>query len=157
MYYLFYNTGNILFKETIMEDKQRVYIKGDRNRGNEIIKLLEDLGGVNSWSYAGTDEESLYYINPRGNIEYIYDYEFLPECLLVKEFYREIELPEIKKWKPKYNENYYRINGVGEVAGDIWYNTQIDESFYKFGNCFRTKKEAEAVRDKIKNFLNNDK
>lgn len=28
-----------------MEDRQKVYIKGDRSRGDEIIKLLEDLGG----------------------------------------------------------------------------------------------------------------
>ena len=91
-----------------MKDSQKVYIRGIKNRGAEVIKALTDLGGVNSWSYAGTDEKALYYINPRGNIEYIYDYEFLPECLLVNEFYREIELPEIKNWEDgdllvKYN------------------------------------------------------
>ena len=82
-----------------MKDSQKVYVKGVENRGAEVIKVLTDLGGVNSGSYAGTNEKALYYINPRGKIEYIYDYEFSPECLLVKEFYKEITLPERKNWK----------------------------------------------------------
>jgi hypothetical protein len=82
-----------------MKEEQRVYIKGNPSRGAEVIKALTDLGGVNSWSYAGTDEKALYYINSRGKIEYIYDYEFSPKCIVVKEFYRKIELPELKKWK----------------------------------------------------------
>ena len=28
-----------------MEDKQKVYIKGNIERGDEVIKYLEDLGG----------------------------------------------------------------------------------------------------------------
>lgn len=80
-----------------MKDCHKVYIKGNPNRGAEVIKALTDLGGINSESYAGDYEKALYYINPKGKIEYIYDYEFSPECLLVKEFYREITLPK-EKW-----------------------------------------------------------
>ena len=69
------------------------------NRGAEVIKVLTDLGGINSESYAGDYEKALYYINPKGAIDYVYAYEFSPEYLLVKEFYTEIKLPEIKKWK----------------------------------------------------------
>lgn len=82
-----------------MKEEQKVYIKGNSSRGAEVIKALTDLGGINSESYVGDYEKGLYYINPRGKIECIYDYEFSPECLLVKEFYREIKLPERKKWK----------------------------------------------------------
>lgn len=149
MYYLFYNTGNILFKETIMEDKQRVYIKGDRNRGNEIIKLLEDLGGKNTYRYNGEDDNIYYYIAPDGVIKVVaYTYEIFP---FIEEFYKEIKLP---RWKPKNNEYYYRITWLGEVAEDIWYGSLNDESGYKFGNCFKTIEEAEVARDKIKNVLN---
>ena len=42
----------------------------------------------------------------------------------------------------------------GEVAEDIWYGSRNDESGYKFGNCFRTKKEAIKAKDKIKEILN---
>ena len=70
---------------------------------------------------------------------------------IIKEFYKEIKLP---KWKPKNNEYYYRITWIGKVAEDIWYGSRNDESGYKFGNCFKTIKEAESVRDKIKEILN---
>lgn len=80
-----------------MKEEQRVYIKGVENRGEDVIKSLTDLGGINSSSYTGDNEKALYYINPRGKIEYIYNYEFSTECLLVKEFYREITLPK-EKW-----------------------------------------------------------
>ena len=33
-----------------MKDEQRVYIKGNLKRGNEVIKYLENLGGRNSHS-----------------------------------------------------------------------------------------------------------
>ena len=36
-----------------MEDKQKVYIRGIKNRGDEVIKLLENLGGHNMLSYNG--------------------------------------------------------------------------------------------------------
>ena len=36
-----------------MEDKQKVYIKGSSTRGDEIIKLLKDLGGKNLHSFLG--------------------------------------------------------------------------------------------------------
>lgn len=31
-----------------MEEKQKVYIKGDPKRGDEVIRTLEDLGGKNT-------------------------------------------------------------------------------------------------------------
>lgn len=30
-----------------MEERQKVYIKGDPNRGEEVIKALTDLGAIN--------------------------------------------------------------------------------------------------------------
>ena len=47
-----------------MKDEQRVYIKGNAERGNEIIKLLEDLGGNNTFSYKGKNKDAYYFINP---------------------------------------------------------------------------------------------
>ena len=36
----------------------------------------------------------------------------------------------------------------------MWANTNTDNLRYKFGNCFRTPKEAETVSNKIKEILN---
>lgn len=136
-----------------MKDEQRVYIKGDSERGDEVIKILEGLGGNNPECHTGNLEEALYYINPRGTIVCVFEYDY-SEYSLVKEFYKEIKLP---KWKPKNNECYYRITWIGEVAEAIWYGLWNDESGYKFGNCFRTQKEAELAKDKIKEILNKHK
>ena len=133
-----------------MKEEQRVYIKGSASRGDEVIKILKDLGGKNTHSYAGDGFDSYYFIDPCGVILVS---DFNSEVFsFVKEFYKEINLP---KWKPKYEETYYRINWRGAVVETTWYDTQDEESCYEFGNCFRTKEEAEATRDKIKELLNN--
>lgn len=44
-----------------MEDEQKVYIKGDPNRCDEIIKILKDLGGHNCYNCKGDAEKYLLY------------------------------------------------------------------------------------------------
>ena len=57
-------------------------------------------------------------------------------------------------WKPKDEENYFFINASGQVDTDNWfYNNAIDENRFDFGNCFRTKKEAEAAAERVKDAL----
>ena len=40
-----------------MEDKWKVFIKGDNDRGNEAIKLLTDLGANNPNNYYGKNSK----------------------------------------------------------------------------------------------------
>ena len=136
-----------------MKEEQKIYIKGNLERGSEIIKMLIDFGGRNSHSLNGRCTNAYYFINPNGIIvnNYLSGSEVFS---YVKEFYKEIKL---LKWKPKNNVCYYRINWIGEVAGDIWYGTCDDETGYQFGNVFKTRKEAELARDKIKEILNKHK
>ena len=82
-----------------MKENQRVYIRGVENRGNEVIETLKKLGGINRQSLGGGNKYVYYYINPKGAIDYGYVDECSPEHLLVKEFYKEITLPERKNWK----------------------------------------------------------
>lgn len=58
-----------------------------------------------------------------------------------------------KRWKPEYKERYYYVNSIGIVRDNIWCNLDDDTSLYEFGNCFKTKDEAEAMKDKIKEIL----
>ena len=81
-----------------MEDKQKVYIKGNSKRGDEIIKNLTDLGAINPNHYCGNDNTACYYINPNGEIAYA-SFKGSVAYPFLQEFYREIKLPEIKKWK----------------------------------------------------------
>ena len=132
-----------------MEDKQKVYIKGDSKRGDEVIKFLEDLGGYNCCSLDGHNSNNYYYIAPDGSINNI----TYPANLIfsfVKEFYKEVELP---RWKPEHTGRYYYITTKGEIMEEVWYNIDSDNSRYEFGNCFKTFEEAEAARDKIKDLL----
>ena len=132
-----------------MEDKQKVYIKGSEERGNEVIKFLEDLGGRNSHSMDGKNVNAYYFINPNGII--VNTYSSGSEIFsYVKEFYKEMDLP---KWKPQCGEQYFFISKIGKVMEDTWRDLISDNFCYEFGNCFRTYEEAEAARDKIKEIL----
>ena len=136
-----------------MEDRQKVYIKGNSERGNKVIKILEDLGGKNLHSYLGTDTTVYYFIDPKGVIDTTSNTFGNVIFPYIKEFYNEIKL---SRWKPKYKEHYYHMNWTGEVVEDICYGLQDDEACYKFGNCFKTQEEAEAARDKIEEILKNN-
>ncbi len=89
-----------------MKQNQRVYIKGDPKRSDEIIQILKDLGGDNTYNLKGYRSDAYYFIKP----DRVIDNTSIiggTLCPFVREFYKEIKL---SKWKPKYSELYYRIN-----------------------------------------------
>ena len=131
-----------------MEDKQKVYIKGNAYRGAEIIKALMDLGGRHTQPLLGTKEDAYYFINPEGVIDFAYT--FNTSFPFVKEFYKEIKLP---RWKPEYREMYYFIDSDGIIVEAVWYSKKNDISRYEFGNCFKGIEEAKVARDKFKEML----
>ena len=49
-----------------------------------------------------------------------------------------------KPWKPDIDENYYAVDETGCPMCEQWYEDSIDINYYKLGNCYRTKQEAEA-------------
>lgn len=136
-----------------MKQNQRVYIKGDTKRYEEVIKVLTDLGAQNTFSYTGENENAYYFINPEGRIGMIDNTpgaiksDILP---YIKEFYKEIKLP---RWKPEYGDQYFYIDSMGTVQQESWYYTYINKSNYEFGNCFRTYEEADVASNKIKEML----
>ena len=135
-----------------MENKQKVYIKGNPSRGNEVIKTLEDLGGRSMGNFDGKSTNIYYLINPDeviGAVS-IFDTLILP---FIKEFYKEIKLP---RWYPEYKSLYFYIDTRGQVMSDLWYNMETDKLRYKFGNCFIEYEKAKVVRDKIQEILNNE-
>ena len=65
-------------------------------------------------------------------------------------FVRDVK-PEVKqggRYKPKNGEAYYCNMSDGEWAVDTWRNSDVDNRRYAMGNCYRTKEEATADRDK---------
>lgn len=58
---------------------------------------------------------------------------------------------KIKKvWKPELGESYWFIKADGQVIDCVWENDHIDLGRLFMRNCFRTKEEAEFVREKQK-------
>ena len=57
------------------------------------------------------------------------------------------------RWKPDYHEFYYKIREDGSMSRKFWNNDKADNAFFYFGNCFRTREEAEAMAEKIKKLL----
>jgi hypothetical protein len=56
-----------VFFEKYPKADSKVYIIGDSEIGIDIIKTLEDRGGVNKYDLKGTDDGVIYYIDPMTN------------------------------------------------------------------------------------------
>ena len=58
------------------------------------------------------------------------------------------------KWIPEMSNKFYFINIDGKVNVGI-HNKETDNIMFNFGNCFKTREEAETASNKIKEVLNN--
>ena len=60
-------------------------------------------------------------------------------------------------WKPEYGDAYYFIEPDGSIKTDSWFiDSSTNTNYYKLGNCYRTREEAEANRDKWVKFYASD-
>ena len=63
-------------------------------------------------------------------------------------------------WKPKENEYYYSVEIDGRITRSRFSDTSefgsCHKNYYKLGNCYCTKEEAEANRDKWVKFYESD-
>lgn len=61
-----------------------------------------------------------------------------------------------KPWKPSKGDKYWHISSNGSADYYCWTDDTLDFLTYKFGNCYRTREEAEANRDKWVAFYASD-
>lgn len=59
-------------------------------------------------------------------------------------------------YQPKHNDVYWRVGVYGSAFSEKWTGQLFDYNLYKLGNCYRTKEEAEANRDKWIDFYASD-
>lgn len=77
-----------------MKDNQKVYIRGVKGRGDEVVKMLEEYG-ENKFGLYGVRSAYLYFIDHEGNISAaLIDSE---TGYIIMDNYTELHLPE--KWK----------------------------------------------------------
>ena len=57
-----------------------------------------------------------------------------------------------KRWRAEKNKTYYLINYYGHVCDVIEENIERDNEFFEQGNYFKTKEEAEKVKEELDKF-----
>ena len=82
-----------------MEEKKKVFIRGLKGRGNEVIDILTKLGAINTVSRYNDNGDYIYFINHRNEISCaLIDSEV---GAIVMDNYKEIELTPLP-WKNGY-------------------------------------------------------
>jgi len=61
--------------------------------------------------------------------------------------------PERDRWMPRNGEQYFLILGNGRVQRFQWHGTEFDLDAWKFGNCFKTRRDAERAIEAVKALL----
>lgn len=60
-------------------------------------------------------------------------------------------------WKPNKDELYFFVDECGIAYSDYWIGDACEVIFYKIGNCYRTREEAEADSAKWIEFYKSEK
>lgn len=113
-------------------------IRGSEERAEEVKQWLIEHGAKDFNECKCSDANNLYYVYPNGKVTSI----FGSEAFL-------FDVEELPHWKAEMNGVYWFIDDCGEVVHDYNNNHVDDQLRYEFGNCFRTREEAEKYRDKI--------
>jgi hypothetical protein len=66
----------------------------------------------------------------------------------------KVEEPQLKRWKPGFDEKYYYVDNDGRVedavsASDMRSRSSFECWCYLTGNCFETEEEAEEYKKQI--------
>ena len=60
------------------------------------------------------------------------------------------------RWKPSSGDRYWTVSlepAEGYAYPARWYGESFDNNVHDFGNCFKTREQAEVVLEKIKKVL----
>jgi hypothetical protein len=61
-----------------------------------------------------------------------------------------------QRWKPEDHQEVYRVSDCREIrASTFLHGEQHSEALWAFGNCFKSKKDAERAREAIEQLLIN--
>lgn len=73
----------------------------------------------------------------------------LVELMVAAGFIEEVD----ERWKPKKGDEYFYVDKDGQVGEYHWVGFWFDNILFDFGNCFRTREEAEAAAERVKEAL----
>lgn len=138
-----------------MEENKKVYIRGRKDRGDEIKDILTGLGAHPVTDVSCNNDRFIYFINHENEISVaLIDSEV---ARIIMDNYKEIELPR-RLWKDGdvlVNNNYpgcyavfkkYNVNGTFEAYFTLGGKTAIfDATAYVEGFHFASKEELKEV------------
>ena len=109
---------------------------------------------------SGDASKSNYYFSDFGLMVENEEYSAFESSVLVELLKGGYTIKRIP-WKPKYQDNYWYVDIRGCICADEWSGNTIpnmyDINLYKLGNCYHTREEAEANKDKWVKFYASDK
>ena len=79
-------------------ENMRVWIRGNKERGEEVIKALTDLGAKNNFKHHVWNEDAIFFIDKNNEVDSTVKESTL--AAFIANFYKEIKLP----YKPKDKE-----------------------------------------------------
>lgn len=104
-----------------MKDEQRVFIRGVKGRGSEVVKMLEDRGGISAGEH-GDCPRNIYFITHSGSVDYCPEDD--ETAKIIMDNYKEIKL-----WR----DGDILINNDGTDYKVFWeYDSDSDTSFYAY-------------------------
>ena len=109
----------------------------------EFVLTDDDGNRKDRYTYKIT-EEGIFYKSKISN------YWVIDETGLVEELLNGIIKAVPKPWKPKKGDKYWYYSDTCKLAICVyWEDTARDLSFWKLGNCFKTREEAETKGKEI--------
>lgn len=127
---------------------------------NPLKKLINEIGLEigEKFRLDGTDASTFYFsegVDGKISLLSYWDISHVPSLANSNYLYIVLNEPERiekinwkPKYKPKYGDIYYKIIDDGMISKMIFIGDNIDYGCYFLGNCFRTKEEAERIKDK---------
>lgn len=115
-----------------MEEKQKIWIRGVKDRGEEVINTLENLGGNNQHGYTGVHDARVYFISHKG---YIAIMNAESECAhIIMDNYKEIKLPD-PQWK---DGDILSATDTKEYVVYCDEKTKFDDEFFTYVSVSNT-------------------
>lgn len=103
-----------------MKEEQKIYIRGSKDRPDDVRRVLEQNGGKVERISNFTYENCIYYINHDGIVDFTAEVSEL--CQMITEYYQEIKLPNLSEHWEK---------------GDILVKDNDPNEFYVFDKFFK--------------------
>lgn len=107
-------------------------IKGHSDRGDDVIRILESLGGNNCWLLEGAFTNNYYYINEEGDISDTFDKSGFIKHFTLEEFEEKFPFKKGDSVMVCDYESPVRIVSMEWNGSEIEYGCIVDDEIEKF-------------------------